>query len=319
MSCCASRNASSGAGHPSDDLQGDRGPGPEVLARANKTPPPKVLFHGGPTHTGTRTPVIPQDGEGVIGEHRLEPFRAEAHAVTNSRFAAFVTETGYRTVSERLGQGLVFRYLMDSPRRATSTEGPTPWWAAVPGACWYAPEGPGSSILERMDHPVTHISWGDAAAFAAWAGGRLPTEAEWEHAARGGLDDPRFPWGDEEPNDHDFMPANIWQGTFPDGNSQADGYAGTAPVDAFSPNGAGLFNMAGNVWEWTSDPFRIRSAARYASLRNSEAVAQKQMVMKGGSFLCHISYCYRYRIAARSATSADSGAAHCGVRVFFSA
>lgn len=317
MSCCAPRNASSGA--EGDDLPGGGGPAPDILARADATPPPRVMFRGGQTHTGTRTPVIAQDGEGVIGDHWLQPFSVEAYAVTNARFAAFVAETGYRTISERLGHGLVFRYLMDDCKRAMPTEGPTSWWAAVADACWHSPEGPGSSIITRMDHPVTHVSWADATAFAAWAGGRLPTEAEWEHAARGGLDDPRFPWGDEEPNDQDFMPANIWQGTFPDGNSCADGYAGTAPIDAFPANGAGLFNMVGNVWEWTSEPFRIRSAARYASLRNTEAVAEKQMLMKGGSFLCHISYCYRFRIAARSATSADSGSANCGLRVFYDA
>lgn len=319
MSCCASRSACEGPGHRHGFLSGQEKLSAEVLACADSTPPLKITFKGGPSHTGTKRPEIPQDGEGVIGKHVLKPFAVDAHPVTNARFAAFVEDTGYKTVSERLGHGLVFRYLLDDLSNVPPSSGQTPWWVVLEGACWYAPEGGGSSILERMDHPVTHICWEDAATFAAWAGGRLPTEAEWEHAARGGLEDPRFPWGDQEPDDEDFLPANIWQGSFPEGNSRADGYAGTAPVGSFPANGSGLFDMAGNVWEWTADLFRIRSAARYAALRNIDAQRRGQKVMKGGSFLCHANYCYRYRIAARTATDPESGSANCGMRVFYNA
>jgi formylglycine-generating enzyme len=158
------------------------------------------------------------------------------------------------------------------------------------------------------------VSWKDAAAFATWAGGRLPTEAEWEHAARGGLPDPRFPWGDAEPTDSRIL-CNIWQGRFPDHNTLADGHFGTAPANAFAPNGAGLFGMARNVWDWTSDTFRVRSFSRTAKARNYRAAREAEKVLKGGSFLCHRSYCYRYRIAARSALTVESAASNAGFRL----
>jgi formylglycine-generating enzyme required for sulfatase activity len=162
--------------------------------------------------------------------------------------------------------------------------------------------------------PVAHVSWADARAFAAWCGGRLPTEAEWEHAARGGLPDPVYPWGDEEPDDRRIL-CNIWQGRFPDENTAADGFAGTSPVRAFPPNGAGLFDMAGNVWEWTADPFRIASLGSAAAARNRDAARGRQKVLKGGSFLCHRSYCHRYRIAARSGLPPDSASSNVGFRI----
>jgi formylglycine-generating enzyme required for sulfatase activity len=188
----------------------------------------------------------------------------------------------------------------------------------VHGACWAAPEGPGSSIAERPDHPAVHIAWTDAAAFAAWAGGRLPTEAEWEHAAKGGDHAMRFPWGAAEPDDASAM-CNIWQGEFPRSNGAADGWVGTAPVDAYAPNGFGLFNACGNVWEWCADPFRVRSLSAAARQRNQAATAEKERVMKGGSYLCHRSYCYRYRIAARAGRSPDTSAGHTGFRVAYDA
>lgn len=163
--------------------------------------------------------------------------------------------------------------------------------------------------------PVTHVAWEDARAFAEWAGGRLPREAEWEHAARGGLGDVRFPWGDEEPTDGNVHLANIWQGDFPHKDTGADGYAGPAPVMAFEPNGYGLHQMAGNVWEWTAEPFRVRGAS--AAARRINAASKGRKLLKGGSFLCHRSYCYRYRIAARTGNTPDSTTGHMGFRVVY--
>jgi formylglycine-generating enzyme required for sulfatase activity len=260
-------------------------------------------------------PVIGRDGEGPRREVALRPFSLEAHVVTNARFEAFVRATGHVTDSERFGWSAVFRGLLEGPDEHPGGDAPH-WWARVEGAFWAAPEGPGSGIAERMDHPVVHVSWVDAEAFAKWCGGRLPSEAEWEHAARGGLPDPRFPWGDEEPDDRTVR-CNIWQGAFPQENTRADGYYGTSPVEAFAPNGAGLYDMAGNVWEWTGDAFRVRSLTRAARERNANAALTGEKVTKGGSFLCHRSYCYRYRIAARSALTADSAASNAGFRVAY--
>ncbi|MCO6188516.1 SUMF1/EgtB/PvdO family nonheme iron enzyme [Rhizobium sp. L1K21] len=298
-------------------IQADR---PKVVAEiANSAPPEKVYFKGAHSFTGTAHPAIPQDGEGVIRKYRLKPFEVETVPVTVARFAAFVIDTDYVTVAERFGWGLVFRGLLDDPNSVPPGGGGTPWWGVVDGACWYAPEGRNSTIVSRADHPVTHIAFEDAQAFAAWAGARLPSEAEWEHAARGGLENPKFPWGDKEPNDADYFPCNIFQGRFPEFNSIADGWMGTSPVTAFEPNGAGLHDMAGNVWEWTAEPFRIRSASKTAQVRNAHARQYDERLLKGGSFLCHIDYCYRYRIAARLAGAADSGGCNSGFRLFYDA
>jgi formylglycine-generating enzyme required for sulfatase activity len=255
------------------------------------------------------------DGEGPPRRLTLRPFRMDAHQVTNRRFAAFAAATGYRTEAERYGWSYVFHLLLDRASELPAPDG-TPWWRKVDGAHWAAPEGPGSSVANRMDHPAVHIAWNDAAAFAAWAGGRLPTEAEWEHAAKGGNDRARFPWGGAEPDDTTAF-CNIWQGEFPRQNTLADGFLGTAPVDAFAPNGFGLFNMCGNAWEWCADAFRVRSLLRAAKQRNAAATAERERVMKGGSYLCHVSYCYRYRIAARAGRSPDTSAGHTGFRVAY--
>lgn len=275
----------------------------------------RVWFRGGRSFVGTDQPQIPHDGEGPRRQVNLAPFFIDATSVTNARFAEFVAETGYVTEAESFGWSPVFRGLLgaDAPPPSASQ---TPWWVKVDGAHWAAPEGPGSSTEGREDHPVVQVSWADARAFAAWCGGRLPTEAEWEHAARGGLSDPRFPWGDEEPDDRTVY-ANIWQGQFPHTNLMTDGYMGTSPVKAFPANGSGLYSMSGNVWEWTGDAFRVRSLSRQAKERNENASRTQEKVLKGGSFLCHISYCYRYRIAARSALTADSSASNTGFRVAY--
>jgi sulfatase modifying factor 1 len=264
---------------------------------------------------GTDAPVFGADGEGPARRVTIRPFRMDAHAVTNRRFAAFVVATGHVTEAERFGWSYVFRRFIPAGIAAPAPEG-TPWWGQVQGACWAAPEGPGSSIAERLDHPAVHVAWTDAAAFAAWAGGRLPSEAEWEHAAKGGDDAARFPWGAAEPDDASAM-CNIWQGEFPRRNTQADGWVGTAPVDAYAPNGHGLFNACGNVWEWCADAFRVRSITRFAKQRNAAAMAERERVMKGGSYLCHRSYCYRYRIAARAGRSPDTSAGHTGFRLAY--
>lgn len=276
-----------------------------------------VAIPGGTAVVGTDAPVFRDDGEAPSRRVRLAPFRIDAHAVSNRRFAGFVAATGYRSEAERYGWSYVF-HLFVRPGAGSGSPAGTPWWQKVDGAHWAAPEGPGSGIKDRLDHPVMHIAWNDAAAFAAWAGGRLPSEAEWEHAAKGGDAQARFSWGMAEPDDGNAL-CNIWQGTFPLRNTLADGHLGTAPVDAFAPNGYGLFNTCGNVWEWCSDVFRVRSLSALAKTRNQAAAAERERVMKGGSYLCHRSYCYRYRIAARSGRSPDTSAGHTGFRVAYDA
>ena len=285
--------------------------------RAGGTSENVVWLPGGASHAGTDRPLLPLDGEGPCRALKLAPFGIEATAVTNARFARFVADTGYVTDAERIGWSFVFQAFLTrqlAERSAPSVD--APWWRGVTGACWHAPEGPGSRVDGREDHPVVHVSWHDAAIFSAWAGGRLPTEPEWEHAARGGGAGP-YPWGDREPDDDAFQPCNIWQGRFPDVDTGRDGHRGTAPVLAFAPNGFGLYQMAGNVWEWCADPFRIRSVGRAARARNLSAQAQKQRIMKGGSYLCHRSYCHRYRIAARLGLPPDTATGHLGFRVAF--
>ncbi|MFC9430503.1 formylglycine-generating enzyme family protein [Streptomyces sp. NPDC056987] len=272
---------------------------PDGAAQAYRT---RIELPGGAFRMGSEdSDANPGDGEGPVREVTVEPFALDAHAVTNARFAAFVEATGHRSDAERFGWSYVFGAFLPRPlREAAPRPVATPWWCAVEEARWDAPEGPGSGLDGRWDHPVTHVSWADARAFCAWDGGRLPTEAEWEYAARGGLDQARYPWGDE------LTPGgahrcNIWQGDFPDGGTAEDGHAGTAPVHAYRPNGFGLFNVAGNVWEWTADLWHRRAPGLRA--------------MRGGSYLCHDSYCNRFRVAARTANTPDSTTGNLGFRV----
>jgi len=265
---------------------------------------------------GTNAPEISQDGESPERLVTVSDFGLEAATVTNARFAEFVNKTGYITEAERFGWSAVFDGDPEVVELARQAGSALPWWHRVEGVSWLCPEGPGSSIQNRMDHPVVQVSWNDANAFAAWVGGRLPTEAEWEHAARGGAGRRRFPWGEDEPDDERIY-CNIWQGKFPTFNTETDGYARTAPARSFTPNELGFFNMCGNVWEWTHDAFRVHSVSRAAKQRNAHALAHSEKVLKGGSFLCHASYCYRYRIVARMAMTPNSAGSNTGFRVAY--
>lgn len=262
---------------------------------------------------------MPLDGEYPLRTARVAPFAIDPFAVTNEDFGTFVAATGYVTEAERFGWSYVFHALLPEDHPPTQAIVGAEWWRKVEGASWRRPEGPRSGLDDRADHPVIHVSWHDAQAYAEWAGARLPSEAEWEFAARGGLARPRFPWGDEEPADAGSFRCNIWQGVFPSRNTAADGFAGTAPVDAFEPNGYRLHNMAGNVWEWCVDAFRVRSLKRGARASDGQAAAEGRRLMKGGSYLCHRSYCYRYRIAARSGNTPDSTTGNLGFRLVYDA
>nr|WP_246471980.1 formylglycine-generating enzyme family protein [Saccharopolyspora phatthalungensis] len=254
------------------------------------------------------------DGEGPIRQVELAPFRVAVHAVTNSGFAEFVDATGYVTEAERFGWSYVFAgFLPGRVRKISPRPQQTPWWCGVEGAFWRAPEGPGSTVADRLDHPAVHISWHDALAYCQWSGTRLPTEAEWEYAARGGLARSRYPWGDELTPDGQHM-CNIWQGQFPVKNTAEDGHRGTAPVDAFEPNGYGLYNVAGNVWEWCADWWTAEHDPAPAANPTGPADGSAK-VMRGGSYLCHHSYCNRYRVGARTSNTPDSSSGNLGFRI----
>ncbi|MGZ4472259.1 MAG: formylglycine-generating enzyme family protein [Nocardioidaceae bacterium] len=256
----------------------------------------------------------PGDGETPVHPVRLRPFAVDVTAVTNRTFAEFVADTGYRTEAESFGVSGVF-HLAVAARDSEilgRVQG-TPWWLAVKGAYWRQPEGSRSTIEGRADHPVVHVSWNDAQAYCAWAGTRLPTEAEWEYAARGGVEGGRYAWGDELTPGGRWR-CNIWQGTFPTENSLVDGHLTTAPADAYEPNGFGLFNTGGNVWEWCADWFDPTYYRRSPKKDPQGPVNGQVRVMRGGSFLCHDSYCNRYRVAARSGNGPDASAANLGFR-----
>jgi len=253
------------------------------------------------------------DGEGPVRGVTVSPFWIGRRTVTNAEFAIFANETGYRTGAERFGWSFVFAsFLPAQLRRGAQRPESAPWWCRVDGASWVAPEGPGSDVRDRMDHPVVHVDHDDALAFCAWAGLRLPTEAEWEFAARGGLPGKRYAWGDELTPDGEHR-CNIWQGTFPVRNTGEDGYLGTAPAESFVPNGYGLYNVAGNVWEWCADWWGPTQPSG-PTFNPTGPPRGSARVMRGGSYLCHDSYCNRYRVSARTSNDPDSSSGNLGFR-----
>ena len=269
----------------------------------------------------------PADGETPRHQVELSAFTIDATSVTNTDFAQFIDATGYRTDAERFGFSAVFHLCIQA--KDEEIMGPaagTPWWLGVRGADWRHPGGSCSNLDGLGDHPVVHISWNDATAYCQWAGRRLPTEAQWEFASRGGLDGARYPWADTllEPLTTDARATrsswqcNIWQGAFPNRNDLSDGYLTTAPVCTYSPNGYGLWQTVGNVWEWCADWFNPRTYeldARKGRVADPAGPAfGMTRVMRGGSYLCHDSYCNRYRNAARTSNTPDSSMANTGFR-----
>ncbi len=306
-SCCAPRRES---GDPTDVDRHD-----SFHTALAPTCPPLVEVPGGSWSMGSvDADADPADGEGPIHVVEVAPFRLAEHAVSNAEFAAFTAASGWVTDAERYGWSFVFAGELPDDSAATRAVVGATWWRQVPGAEWRHPEGPSSDLEGRGRHPVVHVSWRDAVAYCTWAGGRLPTEAEWEFAARGGKDRFVFPWGNDlEPDGIHMM--NVFQGEFPSRNTCADGFAGTAPVDAFAPNDFGLYNMTGNVWEWCSDWFSPTYYQHSPPRHPTGPTRGISRVMRGGSYLCHASYCRRYRVAARSSNEPDSSTGNLGFRI----
>ena len=275
-----------------------------------------VTLAAGEFAMGSEDPgAYAEDGEGPVRPVRLSPFQLDRHAVSNERFARFVAATGYTTEAETFGSAFVFGGLLPDDFPPTRAVVDAPWWREVEGADWAHPEGPKSGWDDRADHPVVQVSWHDALAFCGWAGLRLPTEAEWEYAARGGLEQQRFPWGNAlTPGGEHRM--NVFQGRFPADNTVRDGYAGTAPVGAFPPNGFGLHNMTGNVWEWTADRWSTTWHRDQPSPVTNPAGPPEgnRRVLRGGSYLCHASYCWRYRTSARMGSEPETPTGNVGFR-----
>ncbi|WP_081416856.1 formylglycine-generating enzyme family protein [Arthrobacter castelli] len=257
----------------------------------------------------------PSDGEQPVHPVFLDSFRIDVTAVTNAQFAEFTETTGYRTESEIFGSSAVFYLAVRAhPSDILGPAQGAPWWFNVRGADWAHPSGPDSHWSDIPDHPVVQVSWNDAQAYCRWASRRLLTEAEWEYAARGRLHNRRYPWGDELLDADGHHQCNIWQGTFPTQNLLDDGYLTTSPVRSFPPNGHGLFEASGNVWEWCNDWFLPKYYRNSPDRNPPGPTIGEGRVMRGGSYLCHESYCNRYRVAARSANTPDSASGNCGFR-----
>ena len=272
-----------------------------------------IALPGGFFDMGARRSRFPADHDSPRRKVRLGPFRIAATACSNADFARFAAATGYRTVAEREGWSSVFHLALPDPQIYPRHPPGLPWWRMVAGATWAAPEGPGSDIAGRMDHPVVHVAWYDALAYCHWAGLALPTEAQWEYAARGGLSHRKFPWGDAlHPGGAHAM--NVWQGAFPVENTAEDGHALTAPVRAYAPNGFGLFNCCGNVWEWVADWYQDAPATTPAHDPKGPDHGTGR-IQRGGSYLCHDSYCDRYHVHSRTRNDPDASTGHAGFRV----
>ncbi|UZX03136.1 formylglycine-generating enzyme family protein [Arthrobacter sp. CDRTa11] len=274
-----------------------------------------VLLPGGSFQMGDAFGEgYPSDGEVPVHEVRVPAVRMDTTSVTNRMFAKFVAASSYRTEAERYGTSAVFHLLLKAPPKdVLGAAERAPWWLNVRGADWAHPAGANSHWSDAADHPVVHVSHNDALAYCSWAQRRLPTEAEWEYAARGGLSGKRYAWGDELTPGGEHR-CNIWQGTFPGKNTAEDGFLGTAPVKSFAPNGFGLYETAGNVWEWCSDWF-LPKYYRNSPVDNPQGpTIGAGRVMRGGSYLCHDSYCNRYRVAARTANTPESSSGNCGFR-----
>lgn len=301
-------------------------------AELDPTDPTMMRLPGGTFVMGSDTgPADERPAHSVT----VRPFKMDITEVTNEQFARFVNATGYVTVAERQpdpakypgadpallkpGSATYFPVECSTDPRTWDAPHP-PWWKYTVGACWRHPTGPGSDITTRMNHPAVHIAWEDAAAYAKWAGKRLPTEAEWEYAARGGLARQEFCWGSAKQGDGGVYRANTFQGTFPHADSGADGFVGLSPVKSFPPNGFGLYDMSGNVWEWCSDWYQSDYYRESPKDNPTGPDAgepdgdQPQRVRRGGSFLCADGYCRRYLPAARDKNPEDSGASHTGFR-----
>lgn len=319
-----------------DDLELTTRPTTSV-DRPGSAPDPGMVWVSGGTFSMGSDHHYPE--EAPAHPVTVDGFWIDRHAVTNREFARFVRKTGHVTLAERVPRGedypgadpamlVAASSVFVSPGRPVDLGNAYNWWTWVPGADWRHPQGPGSSIRNKPDHPVVHVAWEDVEAYAQWVGKQLPTEAEWEYAGRGGLDGAEYAWGDEMTPGGQWM-ANTWQGDFPNQNSCADGYDGTAPVGRYPPNGFGLLDMIGNVWEWTTDWYEPHAAIshacctvdnprggnRNASVDPSDPAAVPRRVMKGGSHLCAPNYCRRYRPAARMAQAVDTSTSHLGFRL----
>ncbi|XP_072394273.1 formylglycine-generating enzyme [Diabrotica undecimpunctata] len=260
-----------------------------------------VLIESTIFEMGTNKPVFEADNEGPLRNVTVNTFYLDKYEISNQQFYNFVKKTGYKTEAEVFGDSFLFEMCLPEKERKKYEDiraAQAPWWIKMSGVSWKHPEGPDSTIEGKMNHPVIHVSWNDAVKYCEYLGKRLPTEAEWELACRGGLKQKLYPWGNKlHPKGQHW--ANIWQGEFPHTNTAEDGFVFTSPVDSFPANKFGLYNMAGNVWEWTQDNWKNDPDTK---------------VKKGGSYLCHESYCWRYRCAARSSNTKDSSASNLGFR-----
>ncbi|CAK6955680.1 formylglycine-generating enzyme [Scomber scombrus] len=273
-----------------------------------------VQISGGEFLMGTDNPGIPADGEGPPRLVHVDSFYMDIQEVTNRQFQSFVHATAYVTEAEKFGDSFVFEGILSETVKSQITQAvaAAPWWLPVKGANWRHPEGLDSNITDRLDHPVLHVSWADAVAYCSWTNKKLPTEAEWEYACRGGLKDRLYPWGNKlNPKGQHY--ANLWQGDFPNHNTGEDGYVKSSPVMSFPANGFGLYDMVGNAWEWTSDWWTVHHTTEQQDNPKGPPSGTDK-VKKGGSYMCHKSYCYRYRCAARSQNSPDSSASNLGFR-----